>query len=143
VDLPDVDPVVARLPAVTARARAARVLQFALAQVGKPYVFGADGPDSFDCSGLVLAAYERIGIWLPHAAVWQAATGEAVDWRHDGVHPGDLVFMRGGRPAHDLGHVGIAVNATTWVEAARPGGTVEVAPIPFGRIQRVRRLVGA
>jgi peptidoglycan DL-endopeptidase CwlO len=121
--------------------RAERVAWFALAQVGKPYVFGADGPDTFDCSGLTRTALLTVGVDVPHHAAWQATRGRAV--AEGDIRPGDLVFTAGGRPRHDFGHVGIAVSATEWVDAPAPGRRVERAPIPFGRIQAVRRLVGA
>ena len=115
-------------------------MAYALEQVGKPYRFGAVGPDAFDCSGLTRAAYLQAGTDLPHHAAWQADKGAPVQWRAEPVAPGDLIFTRGGRPEHDLGHVGIAVSATHWVVAPAPGRLVELAPIPFGTVQRVRRL---
>jgi cell wall-associated NlpC family hydrolase len=120
----------------------ARVVAYAVAQLGKPYRFGTTGPGSFDCSGLTLAAFRTIGVTLPHRAAWQARLGTAVDWRRGELRPGDLVFTRGGRrPRHDLGHVGLAVSATEWVVAPSSGRTITRQPIPFGRVQRVQRLV--
>jgi peptidoglycan DL-endopeptidase CwlO len=138
---PPTSPPAPQPPAITAPSRAERVAWFALAQVGKPYVFGADGPDTFDCSGLTRTALLTVGVDVPHHAAWQATRGRAV--AKGDIRPGDLVFTAGGRPRHDLGHVGIAVSATEWVDAPAPGRRVERAPIPFGRIQAVRRLVGA
>ena len=121
---------------------AAPAVAYALEQVGKPYRFGAAGPDAFDCSGLTRAAYLQAGTDLPHHAAWQADEGAPVQWRAEPVAPGDLIFTRGGRPEHDLGHVGLAVSATQWVVAPAPGRLVELAPIPFDTVQRVRRLGG-
>jgi cell wall-associated NlpC family hydrolase len=118
-----------------------RIVAFALAQRGKPYVYAAAGPDAYDCSGLVLAAYGRVGVALPHASVLQARSGRHVDWRREGVRPGDLVFMRGGDPVVDLGHVGIALSGDEWVTAPHRGAVVHRAPIPFGAIEEVRRLL--
>jgi peptidoglycan DL-endopeptidase CwlO len=120
--------------------KAERATWFALAQLGKPYVFGAAGPNQYDCSGLTRAAYLTVGIDLPHYAAWQATHGRKIDWRSDEIRAGDLVFTAGGRPRHDLGHVGIAISATEWVNAPAPGRAVEREPIPFARIQAVRRL---
>ena len=94
---------------------------FALAQQGHPYRKGAAGPGAYDCSGLTLAAYAAGGIDLPHWSVTQAQRGRAVDWHREPIEPGDLVFTRGDNPIIDLGHVGLAISATEWVVAARPG----------------------
>lgn len=117
------------------------VVGFALAQVGKPYERGTAGPDTYDCSGLVLAAYRSIGVELPHWSVAQADEGRAVDWPNEPIRPGDLVFTRGDTPTIDLGHVGIAVDGTRWISAPRPGRRVHQVPIPVHAIQRVRRLL--
>jgi cell wall-associated NlpC family hydrolase len=118
-----------------------RVLAYARAQLGRPYRKGAAGPDAFDCSGLVRAAYLTIGVDLPHYSVTQASRGRAVDWRAEPIQPGDLVFVRGDTPVIDLGHVGLAVSPTEWIVASRPGQPVRIAPIPIAAIQRVRRMV--
>ncbi|HKA04563.1 MAG TPA: NlpC/P60 family protein [Acidimicrobiales bacterium] len=119
------------------------VVAFARAQLGRPYRKGAAGPDAFDCSGLVRAAYLTIGIDLPQYSVTQAGLGRAVDWRTEPVQSGDLVFTRGDTPVVDLGHVGLAISGTEWIVASRPGVPVRIAPIPVGGIQRVRRMVDA
>jgi cell wall-associated NlpC family hydrolase len=116
------------------------VVNYALAQRGRPYRKGAAGPSAFDCSGLTSAAYATIGVDLPRYSVTQAGLGRAVDWRHEPIEPGDLVFTRGDNPVIDLGHVGLAVSATEWVVASRPGVPVRVEPLPRG-IQRVRRIL--
>ena len=117
-----------------------RVVDYALAQRGRPYRKGAAGPVAFDCSGLTSAAYATVGIDLPRYSVTQAGRGRAVDWRHEPIEPGDLVFTRGDNPVIDLGHVGLAISATEWVVASRPGVPVRVEALPRG-IQRVRRIV--
>jgi cell wall-associated NlpC family hydrolase len=117
-----------------------QVVAFALAQRGRPYRKGAAGPAAFDCSGLTSAAFAVVGVRLPRYSVTQAGLGRAVDWRHEGVEAGDLVFTRGDNPVIDLGHVGLAISATEWVVASRPGVPVRVEPLPSG-IQRVRRLL--
>jgi cell wall-associated NlpC family hydrolase len=118
-----------------------RVVALALAQRGRPYVHGGAGPDAYDCSGLTMMAYRAAGIDLPHYSVSQAQRGAAVDWRRQPIRAGDLVFMRGDNPVIDLGHVGLAISATEWVVASRPGTPVRIAPIPRAAIQRVRRLL--
>jgi cell wall-associated NlpC family hydrolase len=116
------------------------VISYALAQRGRPYRKGAAGPNAFDCSGLTSAAYATIGVDLPRYSVTQAGLGRAVDWRHEPIEPGDLVFTRGDNPVIDLGHVGLAISATEWVVASRPGVPVRVEALPRG-IQRVRRIL--
>jgi cell wall-associated NlpC family hydrolase len=120
----------------------AAVTGFALAQQGKPYVFGTSGPDTFDCSGLMTAAYKKAGIDMPAYTFTQATYGRAVDTTTEAIKPGDLVFVRGGRPPTDLGHVGMAISATEWVVAPHTGDVVKVQPLPLDRVQVVRRLVG-
>jgi cell wall-associated NlpC family hydrolase len=117
------------------------VVAYALAHVGDPYVWGAKGPNAFDCSGLTLAAYRQIGIRLPHRSSLQVRYGEPVAWRREPVEPGDLLFLRGGRPAHDFGHVGVAISRAQWVQAPRTGDVVKLGSLPYDRLQAVRRLV--
>lgn len=118
------------------------VVRFALAQQGKPYVFGTRGPDTYDCSGLMTAAYKEVGIDMPAYTFTQATLGRAVDPATEPIKPGDMIFVRGGRPPTDLGHVGMAISATEWIQAPRTGDVVKVGPLPYDRIQVVRRMVG-
>jgi cell wall-associated NlpC family hydrolase len=137
------------LPTATARrdALAAAIrrynpsTRYVLAHLGDPYVWGAEGPHEFDCSGLTLAAYRQTGIRLPHQAALQVRYGRPVGWRREPIQPGDLLFLRGGVPVHDYGHVGIAMDQTRWINAPRSGDVVKTAPLPYGRLQAVRRLV--
>ena len=69
---------------------ASRALNFALAQIGKPYLWGATGPDSFDCSGLTMRAYEAAGVHLPHFAAFQYAASHPL--AVNDLQPGDLLF---------------------------------------------------
>ncbi|MDH4160843.1 MAG: NlpC/P60 family protein [Actinomycetota bacterium] len=97
--------------------RAGSAVSYALAQVGKPYVFGAAGPSSFDCSGLTMAAWAQAGVYLPHAASQQYAATARVST--SSLQPGDLVFFYS-----DIHHVGIYVGGGTFVHAANPGDGV-------------------
>ncbi|MFC4996411.1 C40 family peptidase [Dactylosporangium cerinum] len=96
------------------------VVGFALAQVGKGYGYGSVGPDRFDCSGLVAAAYRRVGISLPHQTGALAAVGRSVG--RGELRPGDLVF-----PA--AGHVGIYIGGGRMVHASTERGGVKISPI--------------
>ena len=124
---------------VTVAGNVAPVIAFALAQLGKPYVWGATGPDSYDCSGLTQASYVAAGIGIGRTTFQQAADGTVVDWQTQPLEAGDLIFMAGdGQP---LGHVGMALDAGHWIAAPYTGTVVQIAPIPFDAIQTVRRIV--
>jgi cell wall-associated NlpC family hydrolase len=123
------------------RGDAGRVVAYALAQLGDPYVYAADGPNAFDCSGLTMAAYRQVGVRLPHRADLQVRYGRPVDWHREPIKPGDLLFLRGGRPVHDYGHVGVAADSRRWVHAPRTGDYVKVVALPYNRLQAVRRII--
>ena len=118
-----------------------RVVAFVVAQVGKPYVYGTAGPDTFDCSGLVVAAYRSVGVTLPHWSVAQARLGRAVDPTREPVRAGDLVVLPGGTPVTDDGHIGIALDATRYAHAPRTGDVVRVDPLPYPRVTTIRRIL--
>ncbi len=134
---PTPSPTPSATPAATGNASIDTMLQHALAQVGKPYQFFSAGPDAFDCSGLVLAAYRTIGIQLPHQSAQQALLGTAVDPATESIRPGDLIFLTTHGNA-TINHVGIAVTSTTYVHAPRSGETVRVGAIPSS-VTAVRR----
>ncbi|MEV4135725.1 C40 family peptidase [Dactylosporangium sp. NPDC049742] len=105
---------------------AGTVVSFALAQVGKRYVYATSGPNTYDCSGLVSAAYARVGIKLPHQSEQIAARGRRVpsgQWM-----PGDVI--------HTSGHVAIYIGGGKVVEAANPSSGVRVAPVRGGTAYR-------
>jgi LysM repeat protein len=137
--------VVPGAPATTetpaARTSVQQVIDFALAQKGKPYKFNTAGPDTFDCSGLTMAAFAVVGISLPHYSGAQVGFGDAVDWTTAPIQPGDLIFLETFAGSGVIGHVGIAVSATEWVQAPRSGEVVRTSTIPAHRIVAVRRLL--
>jgi cell wall-associated NlpC family hydrolase len=93
------------LPAGTA----GKVIAWAAGQFGKPYQYGASGPDSFDCSGLVMMAYRAAGVAIPRTSQEQWNYGQRIPAAQ--VQPGDLVFFAGdGGSANAPGHVGIVVS---------------------------------
>jgi cell wall-associated NlpC family hydrolase len=116
-----------------------KVIAFARAQLGKPYVFGAAGPDAYDCSGLTLAAYHTIGIQLPHSSELQARRGFIVPVDRSQVRAGDLLFYFSPTEG-DLGHVAIAISDTEEIQAPHTGDVVKITPIPYARIQTIRRI---
>jgi hypothetical protein len=118
------------------------VLDFARAQIGKPYAFAQAGPTSYDCSGLTLAAFAQIKVSLPHQSLAQSKLGSAVDWRVTGVQAGDLVFTFSTKNQSQISHVGIAISATQWIEAPYTGGVVRISALPSAsKIQAVRRFL--
>ena len=96
---------------------AQRAVAFAYAQLGKPYVWGATGPDSFDCSGLVMAAWASAGVSIPRVTYQQWATLPHVPMSD--IQPGDLVFFDA------VGHVAIYVGNNMIIDAPQPGESVE------------------
>ena len=73
---------------------AKKVIEYARAQIGKPYRWAATGPDEFDCSGLTMRAWERGGVALAHWSVAQYAQGKKIPLSE--IRPGDLVFFSTG-----------------------------------------------
>jgi cell wall-associated NlpC family hydrolase len=112
-------------------------VQFALAQVGKPYVFGAAGPDAYDCSGLTMASWQQGGVSLPHSAADQYNYGHHVSI--DQLAPGDLIFMY-----QPIGHVTIYIGNGMMVSAPTEGEPVQVVSVQSfaSDIVGATRLVG-
>ncbi|NLG54775.1 MAG: C40 family peptidase [Rhodococcus sp.] len=98
-----------------------RAVEFALSKVGAPYVYGASGPNSFDCSGLVQWAFKQAGLNVPRTSYEQASAGAPVA-SHD-LRPGDVLSFYGGS------HSGIYVGDGNFVHASTSGQPVKVAPI--------------
>jgi cell wall-associated NlpC family hydrolase len=100
---------------------------WALDQLGKPYVWGASGPDAFDCSGLTLRAWQAAGVSLPRVAVDQYRAGPHVP--AGDAQPGDLVFFAddAADPA-TIVHVGIAIGGGRMVDAPYTGAVVRIDP---------------
>jgi cell wall-associated NlpC family hydrolase len=102
-----------------ASGRASVAVQAAYAQLGKPYEWGASGPNSFDCSGLTMWAWGKAGVSLPHSSQAQYSGGRHVS-RGD-LQPGDLVFF--GSPIH---HVGIYIGGGRMISAPHSGDVVKI-----------------
>ncbi|MFE2728277.1 NlpC/P60 family protein [Kitasatospora sp. NPDC059327] len=109
-------------PSAGASGRAADIIKFATAQLGKPYEWSATGPNSFDCSGLTGAAYRAAGVRLPRISQDQWKSGPHIA-RGD-LQPGDLVFFY-----DDIHHVGLYIGDGKMIHAPRKGKNVEVLPI--------------
>jgi cell wall-associated NlpC family hydrolase len=121
---------------------ALRAVRFALGQVGKPYVWGAEGPDTYDCSGLVQAAYASAGVGLPRVARAQYRATSPVPVA--AMIPGDLLFF-GTDPANaeSIHHVGIYLGNGLMVHAPTAGDVVRVAPVWWAEFFGAARVVGA
>lgn len=108
--------------------RAAGAVRAALSRLGSPYVWGATGPDRFDCSGLVQWAYAQAGVRLRRTTYEQIHDGVPV--ARSQVRPGDLVFPH-------TGHVQMAIGNGMVVEAPQPGATVQISRM--GNAVAIRR----
>ncbi|HEU5155503.1 MAG TPA: NlpC/P60 family protein [Streptosporangiaceae bacterium] len=124
---------IVRIPAIGGSGKAVQALRAALTQLGDPYVWGAAGPNAFDCSGLTMWAYKQVGINLPHftGSQWNAGTHVS----RSELLPGDLVFFY-----PDKHHMGMYLGGGKMVHAPRSGDVVRIAPIdgrPFAGAVRV------
>lgn len=105
-----------------ASGRAAEAVQAAYAQLGDPYVWGADGPDSFDCSGLTMYAWRAAGVSLPHSSSAQYSAVPHVSVKD--LQPGDLVFYYS-----PISHVAIYVGGGKVIDAPYPGRSVHITDL--------------
>jgi cell wall-associated NlpC family hydrolase len=118
------------VPSVSGSAGVA--VRYAFNAIGKPYVYGADGPGSYDCSGLTSAAWSAAGKSLPHNAAAQYSATARISKSQ--LRPGDLVFYR------SLGHVGMYVGDGMIIDASRAGQPVKhrsmniMTPYGYGRV---------
>jgi cell wall-associated NlpC family hydrolase len=106
-------------------------IDYARAQLGKPYEWGAAGPDSFDCSGLTMRAWQRAGVSLPHWSVAQARMVTRVSYAQ--LRPGDLIFWSDNGQASGTYHVGMYIGAGKMIHAPRPGKVVEIQNVFYWR----------
>ncbi|MET8042551.1 C40 family peptidase [Micromonospora sp. NPDC005215] len=110
------------------------VVAFALGQLGKPYVWGAEGPDSYDCSGLMMAAWAKGGVQIPRVTADQVHTGAAVP-SLVAIRPGDLIFIPGSdgtmtRPGHVGMYIGVDRSGRQYlIQAPKTGDVVKVVAV--------------
>ena len=100
--------------------RAQSALNFALAQLGKPYIWGGTGPTDYDCSGLMMASWGKAGVSLPRTAAAQYAAGTPVSTSD--LQPGDLVFFYPG-----ITHVGMYIGDGKFIHASSPRTGIKVS----------------
>jgi len=119
---PSSSPSAAPVASAPASGRAATAVRYAMAQVGKAYVYGAAGPSAFDCSGLTMMAWRQAGVSLPHSSSAQMGSGTPVS--QSDLRPGDLVFYYS-----PVSHVGMYIGNGKIVNALNPGAGVAVSPL--------------
>lgn len=108
-------------------------LRAAASQLGKPYVWGAEGPRSYDCSGLTSWSFAQAGVTLPRSSSQQALVGTPVSWNN--LQPGDLVFYY-----HPVSHVGIYAGNGLFINAPESGDVVRYQPLSAANFSGARRL---
>ncbi|MEU6812146.1 C40 family peptidase [Streptomyces sp. NPDC046831] len=116
-----------------ASGRAALAVAAARSALGRPYVWGANGPSGFDCSGLVQWAYARAGVQLPRTSQEQRHAGRRIPLSE--ARPGDLVVYRS-----DAGHVGMYVGGGRVIHAPHPGAPVRYDPVGMMPVAAVTRV---
>lgn len=125
-------PSLASMTAGASSQRAAAAVAAARSAVGKPYVWGAAGPASFDCSGLTQWSYGQAGVAIPRTSQAQRSAGRQVPLSQ--ARPGDLVVYR-----DDASHVGMYVGGGQVVHAPHPGAAVRYDPVDMMPVSSVTR----
>lgn len=120
-------------PAIFGAGIGVAALRAAATQLGKPYVWGAEGPGSYDCSGLTSWAFARAGVTLPRSSSQQALVGTPVSWNN--LQPGDLVFYY-----HPVSHVGIYAGDGVFLNAPESGDVVRYQTLSASNFSGARRL---
>jgi cell wall-associated NlpC family hydrolase len=113
---------VAAAPVAAPTAAAQVAVNTALAQQGKPYVWGGTGPGGYDCSGLTYSAYQAAGVAIPRTSREQSTAGVPV--AKENLQPGDLVFFY-----DPVGHVGMYIGNGLMVHSSTYGKPVAVVPV--------------
>jgi len=126
VSTPAVAPIAGPVGGPVTSSQGQRALAFAKAQLGKPYKWGAVGPSSYDCSGLVLAAWRSVGVSLPRTSQQQFRNGGKRIAKSQ-LRAGDLVFFYSSRPSHVAMYVGNGVV----IHAPRPGKKVQYIKMSY------------
>ncbi|MEU4874938.1 NlpC/P60 family protein [Streptomyces sp. NPDC021608] len=114
--------------------KADKALAFARAQIGKPYVWGAVGPGSYDCSGLTQAAWKAAGVTLPRTTYDQVHAGTTVPLAD--ARPGDLVFFY-----DDVSHVGVYIGNGMMIHAPKPGAYVREESVYYDGASGIHSVV--
>lgn len=141
-------PEAANIDGKAADPRALAARDFALRQLGKPYLWGAEGPDRFDCSGLMWAAYRSVGYTLPRVANTQYNGTRPIQptrvTKGDLLLPGDLLFFATDpNDWRSIHHVGMYIGGGRMVQSPTTGSFVKISPVWWSRFFGATRVFGA
>ncbi|WBC10785.1 C40 family peptidase [Micromonospora sp. WMMA1947] len=124
--------------------KALAAVRYALAQLGDPYLWAAEGPDRFDCSGLMLASYQAAGYrGLPRVAKDQYFATRSRTVSPNALLPGDLLFFASGSSWTSVHHVAMYIGNGKMVEAPRTGDVVKISVVRWSRLYAATRVIGA
>ncbi|MFG3681050.1 NlpC/P60 family protein [Micromonospora chalcea] len=124
--------------------KALAAVRYALAQLGDPYLWAAEGPDRFDCSGLVLASYRAAGYkGLPRVAKDQYYATRSRTVSPNALLPGDLLFFASSSSWTSIHHVAMYIGNGKMVEAPRTGDVVKISVVRWSRLYAATRVIGA
>ncbi len=116
--------------------KADQVIAFAMRYIGKPYVYGASGPDSFDCSGFTTFVYKQFGIFLERTAWNQGNDSSFARLSREQLSKGDLLFFDTSTSTYDRYHVGIYIGGGEFIHASSAAGKVRIDTLDSGYYQR-------
>ncbi|TDC61009.1 NlpC/P60 family protein, partial [Micromonospora sp. KC207] len=129
---------------LTANPTALAAVRYALDQLGDPYVWAAEGPNAFDCSGLMWAAYRSAGYYqLPRVSRDQYYATRSRTVSRSALLPGDLLFFASGSSWTTIHHVGMYIGNGKMVQAPTTGQTVKISTVGWSRLYAATRVVGA
>ena len=126
-----------------AHPRAQRAVRFALGELGKPYEWGAEGPNRYDCSGLMWAAYRSVGVTLPRVAADQYQGTRTRPVSRRALLPGDLIFFSRSGDWRDVHHVGMYIGEGRMVHAPNRNDVVKVSPVWWSGFFGATRVIDA
>ncbi|MFY1688560.1 NlpC/P60 family protein [Plantactinospora sp. WMMB782] len=128
---------------MVAHPKALAAMRYALAQRGDPYLWGAEGPNRFDCSGLMLASYLSVGKRIPRVSRDQYNGTRNQSVAREALLPGDLVFFASGSSWTTIHHVGMYIGGGKMVHAPTTGDVVKVSTVWWSRFYAATRIFPA
>ncbi|MER7470567.1 NlpC/P60 family protein, partial [Micromonospora sp. NPDC000018] len=129
---------------LAAHPTALKALAYAKAQLGDPYLWAAEGPDRFDCSGLIYAAYRSAGYYeLPRVSRDQYYATRSRTVSRSALLPGDLLFFASGTSWTTIHHMGMYVGGGKMIHAPTTGDVVKISTVRWSRLYAATRVIGA
>ncbi|WP_326564598.1 C40 family peptidase [Micromonospora peucetia] len=129
---------------LAAHPTALKALAYARAQLGDPYLWAAEGPDRFDCSGLIYAAYRSAGYYgLPRVSRDQYYATRSRTVSRTALLPGDLVFFASGTSWTTIHHMGMYVGGGKMIHSPTTGDVVKISTVRWSRLYAATRVIGA